>query len=109
MSEWSWIKKIQKGDVLRSRSGMFRIVRRVSHCGASIPKTWVHMSIQRCSWTGRPYTIYNGNDLRQMGFAPVKANPFALRTEFDRELERNFDKDYARDCTLDCCDVRGIA
>lgn len=108
--EWAWIKKIRKGDVLQSGSGIFRIVRGVKHNGPSLGKTSVDFTIQHCSWTGRCYTVLTGCDLKSNGYRPVKAKPFALRTEFDRAVEAEiinrppFDK-----CKLTCCDVVGIA
>lgn len=105
-----WIPRIKKGDVLRSRTGMLRIVRKVSH--SHIPhygiRTSVTFTIQRCSWTTRPYTIYNGNDLRQMGYTPLRGR-FHLKTKFDKTLERDFSAKDAKECVFDCCDVRGIA
>ena len=68
---WGWIKKLQKGDVIRSRSGALRVVRAVDHFGPGICRTVVHLAIKRCSWTHRAYTVYNGNDLRQMGYRMV--------------------------------------
>ncbi len=106
----AWISRIKKGDVLRSGSGMLRIVRRVSHSHNKYygTRTSVTFTIQSCSWTGRPYTVYNGNDLVQMGYAPV-AGRFALRTKFDKTLERDFSAKDSRECEFSCCDVRGVA
>lgn len=102
-----WIKTINRGDVLESKSGKLRIVRRVSHGGPSLPKTHVWLTIQKCSWTHRPYTMYNGNDLRQMGFNPTGVR-VKLRGRFDREMDRQFDAQDSRDCTISCCEVTGI-
>lgn len=106
----AWISRIKKGDVLRTGSGKLRIVRRVSH--SNIPfygiRTNVTFAIQACSWTHRPYTIYTGNDLVQMGYEPVAAR-FPLRTKFDRTLERDFEAPTSEYCVFDCCAVRGIA
>ncbi len=105
-----WISKIRKGDVLRSRTGMLRIVRHVSHQMVKHHglRTSVTFTIQRCSWTSRPHTVYTGNDLRQMGYQPVRGR-FALRTKFDRTLEKDFDAPNAAACTFKCCDMKGIA
>ena len=106
----AWISRIKKGDVLRSKGGMLRIVRRVSH--SDIPsygiRTSVYFAIQHCSWTGRPYTIYTGNDLVQMGYEPIRGR-FPPRTQFDRTLERDFEAKKSDDCVLDCCSVKGVA
>jgi len=109
-SKHAWISCLKKGDVLRSKSGLLRIIRRVSH--SKIPfygiRTTVTFTIQSCSWTGRPYTIYTGNDLVQMGYEQVDAR-FPLRTKFDRALEKDFSADKSADCEFSCCDVRGVA
>jgi hypothetical protein len=107
MIEYNWIKHIRKGDVLRSPSGKLRIVRQVNHNGPSISKTYVTFLIQHCSWTGRCYTVYTGNDLRQMEYMPVRAR-MKLNTKFDKLIEREFWRIYARDAVIDCCDVRGL-
>lgn len=106
----TWISRIKKGDVLRSKSGMLRIVRRVSHSHIRFYgiRTTVTFTIQACSWTGRPYTVLTGNDLVQMGYEPV-AERFPLRTKFDRTLELDFSAHRSADCVFSCCDVRGVA
>lgn len=108
MRQWSWIKRIRKGDVLRSGSGALRIVRHVSHHGPSIPKTSVYFAIQRCSWTTRCYTVYTGNDLRQMKYSPTNGR-MPLKTNMDKMIEKQFSRDFAKDCELHCCDVIGVA
>lgn len=108
MNKHPWIKRIRKGDVLRAKSGRLRVVRAVQHSGPSIPKTCVTFTIQHCSWTGRCYTVYNGNDLRQMGFRPTMAH-VKLGNEVDRAIEAEFNRTYARDALVKCCDVEEIA
>lgn len=104
----AWIKQIKAGDVLKSRSGALRVVRRVSHRGQSLPKTSVYFTIKRCSWTHRCYTVYNGNDLRIMGFQPVKARA-TLRKKIDRAIAIEFDRRDAKGAIMRCCDVVGIS
>ena len=106
-----WISRLKKGDVLRSRSGMLRVVRHVSH--NKIPgygiRTTLIFSIQRNSWTTRPYTVYTGNDLVQMGYVKTRARR-ALRSKFDRTLESDFDRrGSAAECSLHSWDVLGVA
>lgn len=64
-----WIPKIKKGDVLRSGTGILRVVRDVhhAHVGDHV-RVSVTFTIRRCSWTQRCYTVYTGNDLVQMGY-----------------------------------------
>jgi hypothetical protein len=100
---FGWIKQLVKGDVIVSRNGNLRVIRRVTHHGPSIPKTYITLAIKHCSWTGRAYTVYNGNDLRQMGYRPIKAN-FALRSRVDRLMEEEFDRPGKERPVLTCCD-----
>lgn len=117
----AWIKRIRKGDVLKARNGVLRVVRDVSHSGPSNGKTSVTFAIRHCSWTHRPYTVLTGNDLVQFGYRPTKAH-VALRKKIDREIERDFNGRLVSangrriscpvlgtDRRIDCCDVRGMA
>lgn len=103
----AWIARIKKGDVLRSRKGVLRVVREVSH--HHIPfhgiRTCVTFTIRHCSWTGRCYTVLGGNDLVQMGYRPTRAK-VSLRRRIDRAIEAEFGKHRPE---LTCCDVDGIS
>lgn len=101
-----WIKRIRKGDVLMSRSGLLRVVRQVSHHGASRSATNIHFAIKHCSWTGRCYTVYNGNDLVQMGYQPTRARRRRLNGKMDRAIESDFGAAMPQ---LTCCDVEAVA
>lgn len=106
-----WISQIKVGDVLRSRSGLLRVVRNVNHLpvrGYKKPRTSVSFSIQRCSWTHRCYTVYFGNDLIQFGFRPVNAR-VQLRKKIDKLIKREIQSDCNWKPKIDCCDVRGIS
>ena len=111
-----WIAKIKRGDILRSRSGMLRVVREVTHSDQGIYgiRTSVTFTIKTCSWTGRCYTVYTGNDLVQMGFRPTRAR-VSLRKKIDREIacqirDRPFpDMRLPKRYSIACCDVRDIA
>ena len=114
-----WIHRIKKGDVLRSGSGRLRVVRDVSHnLVENHLRTNVTFAIQHCSWTGRPYTTYTGQDLVQMKYSPTRAK-VTLRKEIDKAIERVM---YARDglsalpnygakklYEVTCCDVEGLS
>lgn len=103
MPEHSWIRNLKPGDVVESKGGNLRIVRRVSHCRDG--RTSVYFVIARCSWTHRPYTVMGESDLITLGYRPINVN-VPLDTDFDDKLQREFD----RTCPpcIDCCDVRGI-
>jgi hypothetical protein len=101
---FSWIWKVRAGDVLRSRSGTLRVVRRVSQ-GRS--RVHVFFAIRHCSWTHRCYTLLERNDLIQNGYRPTGAH-VNLRKRIDRQIARELDGDRLKP-KLDCCKVRGIA
>lgn len=113
----SWIGRIQKGDVLRSRSGMLRVVREVSHhevrySGPPHIRTSVVFAIKHCSWTRRPYTVYTGNDLVQMGYRPTSAR-VSLRKKIDRAIARVYGAtpnwSARKPYEITCCDVEDVA
>jgi hypothetical protein len=109
----AWVSRIRKGDVLRSGSGVLRVVREVSHSeirysGPPHIRTSVYFAIKRCSWTRRCYTVYTGNDLIQMGYRPVRAR-VTLRKSIDRAIERDIQRPGYHKPKLTCCDVEGVA
>lgn len=117
MPDNSWIARIKVGDVLKSGTGVLRVVRAVSHhkikySGPEHIRTNVTFAILTCSWTGRPYTVYTGNDLVQMGYRPTRAK-VKLNKKIDRAIMRVFNAppDYSKKkhYEVTCCDVRGIA
>lgn len=110
VSDFGWINRIKRGDVLRSPSGKLRIVREVHHHDSgSINKTYVTFAIQRCSWTGRCFTVYTGNDLRGGGWRPVGAS-VKLNTKFDRLIQWEIvERPLPAEIKIHCCDVVGIA
>jgi hypothetical protein len=106
-----WTKYIKVGDVLRSGSGVLRVVRAVHSCrvddgyGRSHTRETFTFSIRKCSWTHRCYTSYNGNDLVQMGYRPTGTH-VKLNKKIDRVIQAEFGK---RERGLSCCDVVGVA
>lgn len=115
MSQPAWIHRIKRGDILRSGSGLLRVVRSVSHslipvgCGGTRKphfRTTVIFTIQHCSWTGRCYTVYTGNDLVQIGYRPTRGR-IRLNRKIDRRIEQEF-REHPRVPGLSCCDVEGI-
>jgi len=127
-----WIARIKVGDVLKSGSGVLRVVRDVSHYSVykgspqEHTRTNVTFAIRHCSWTGRPYTVYTGNDLVQMGYRKTRAK-VKLNKKIDRLIKQTFSgrkemcmgkvmhcpvlPDYTLKghYAVKCCDVRGIA
>ena len=112
-----WIARIRKGDVLRSGSGVLRVVRNVSHSevrwsGPPHIRTSVVFAIKHCSWTKRPYTVYTGNNLVQMGYQPTRAR-VTLQKRIDRAIMRVYGAapnwSHKKPYEVTCCDVEGIA
>lgn len=98
-----WYRKIRIGDVLRSGGGSLRVVRDVKHFADG--KTFVHLVIKHCSWTGRCYTVLQGTDLNYMGYRRT-GKRVRLRSKLDAKI--------AEACrsvpiTLTCCDVEGLS
>ena len=94
------------GDVVRSPSGLLRIVRAVSP--SKQPHRYrVDFTIQHCSWTGRAVTTYSWAELKRQGYT-------LTRTKVP--LKGKFDRLFAEDCgfpdknamNFTCCDVKGI-
>lgn len=103
----SWIAKIQKGDILRGPSGL-RVVREVSHSvNRWGTRTSVYFAIQRCSWTGRCYTVMNQTDLRTLGYMPTGKH-WPLNHAFDQLIEEEFKRNSRSGRVLGCCDVAGV-
>jgi hypothetical protein len=92
MTDRTWPARLQKGDVVRARSGRLRIVRYVSHrrTGPETVSTCVSFIIGHRSWTGRPVTTLTGNDLIQFGYRPTGARA-KLNTAFDWAIERELE------------------
>lgn len=92
------------GDVLRTPTDSFRIVRDVRF-NANGFLTMVDFTIKHCSWTGRCYTCCNRSDLRSRGFRPTGKRK-RLTSRLDKRIARHM-LDH-RLVELDCCDVKGI-
>lgn len=102
---WPYVVKV--GDILRDAKGNERVVRRVSYGSNGLP-TYVTFSINRCSWTRRPYTVLLYTDLRRRGFVPT-GRSVKRWTVFDQKLDRNIVHSGQRDVReLFCCDVVGV-
>lgn len=91
------VASLRVGDVLRSPSGKLRTIREVGSAS-------VALSILRCSWTRRPYTVYVASDLIDWSRTGQRRR---LRSPLDRALALEL-ADRARR-KLTCCDVEGIS
>jgi hypothetical protein len=100
-----WIRNIKKGDVLRSGSGLYRIVRSVRHYKDT--GTAVIFAIKRCSWTHHCVTSLHRGDLVHQGYRPTGRKKLLNKT-IDRMIEHDARLPKSEDCYLDCCDVKYI-
>jgi hypothetical protein len=119
-----WMLRLRVGDSLLSGGGTPRIVRKISRY-ATGELSCVTFAIRHCSWTTRPYTTVNYNDLLQFGYTPIKAPRYRFKTKMDQKLQKEIlswrtvakgskllAKDRAkgwRNLKLTCCDVHGVA
>jgi hypothetical protein len=101
----SWIKNIQAGDVLKSGSGLLRVVRKVTH---SKTRCSVTFTIKHCSWTGRCYTTMSSSDLITFGYVSTGKKYPLTATMVDREIAYCIANHDIKDQTLKCCDVEGV-
>lgn len=127
-----WMLTLRVGDVLRNRKGNTRVVRDISRYVTGELYS-VTFSIQRCSWTTRPYTTYNYTDLKNYGYEPVAGIRHEFKTKLDKTLQKDIQrrhftlakrsKDKLKELNkklkkekrepwvclaLDCCDVHGL-
>jgi hypothetical protein len=101
-----WMRTVQAGDVLVSPSGSMRVVREVSFYGNGDLHS-VTLAIRRCSWTGRPYTIYDYTMLRTLGWRPA-----GVRIDLDTELDCWLQADIGAlgsPSTVTCCEAKDMA
>lgn len=100
-----WADDLSVGDLL-SNGRTTRTVRYVSRRGTRL--SYVGLSIIRCSWTKRCYTIYHVRDVVYMGYSKIPG-----RARLDRPIDRKISRaitcrDGAEGRSLTCCDVEGV-
>lgn len=100
-----WMRDVKVGDVLVNANGTYRVVREVTRYADGDLKC-ITFVIQRCSWTGRAFTVLGFTDLRMQGYRPAHARS-KLNGPLDAQIARVI-ADY-RDMSLTCCMVKGIA
>lgn len=102
----TWIKKIQKGDILKAPNGVLRVVRRVDRLRDTVGGTTVFFTIRRCSWTKACYTAMNGNVIAKYGYRPT-GKRLPLRKMIDKAIESEIGR-AGSEREMTCCDVEGI-
>ncbi len=108
-SRWQlpWMQAIVVGSMLRSRSGVLRVVRSVARYQNGDLRS-VTCTIRHCSWTRRCYTVLNYTDLRILGYRLVRATPRRLRSRLDRQIRTEIHQAAWAKVKIRCCDVEGI-
>ena len=102
-----WMAKVKVGDVLRSRSGLLRVVRKVSRDNDGTLR-FVWFTIRRCSWTKRCYTLYDATTLRHQGYTLVDIPPHIWQSGMDERILQAIEQPAYKPKLLSCCDVRGL-
>lgn len=97
--------KVAVGDVLRSRGGTYRVVRKVSRVRGRLH--YITFAIKRCSWTGRCTTTVNSHDLRYADYEPVTGVRWKFATLLDEKIQADIANPNLR--KTPCCAVIGVA
>lgn len=102
-----WMRTVQAGDVLESPSGTHRVVRRVSREEDGRFRS-LTLAIKRCSWTKRPYTVYNFTDLRRGGWRPTGAR-VTLNSDMDAWMQADIElAAKVTFCRVTCCEAKDM-
>ena len=105
-----WMDNLKVGDVLLwGRKETPRVIRDMSmHHIWSDRLGYVTFAIRRCSWTHRPYTLYNRSEVRAMGKRTRKKSK--ISSQLDKKLDYAIhDRDWhLSNNRLVCCDVIGV-
>lgn len=97
------IDSLEVGDLIRLNSKT-RVVRAVGYKRGRV--SHIVMSIMRCSWTRRPYTVRCRSDLYKVDLQLVKKGYGISRTELEDLLQQEINDRNLR--MLTCCDVVGV-
>lgn len=101
-----WRDALRVGDVIAEGSGLPRVVRAATYNRDGFLRS-VSLTIRRCSWTGRCYTVLNRNDLKWRRFVLV-GGPVALDSTMDRMIVDEMRHPTRELILLRCCDVKEV-
>lgn len=103
---YEFLKSLRQWDVIRF-NGKLRVVREVKWVGM---RGFFTFSILRCSWTKRPYTVYNSTDLGNPKFnLELVFRNYRPKLILETVLQKTIQRDQpSRMLELNCCDVVGI-
>ncbi|AAX84887.1 hypothetical protein [Xanthomonas phage Xp15] len=101
----SLLKSLEPGDLILV-NGSLRIVRDATH-KSSGNFGWITLSIMRCSWTRKPYTVKTWSDLYRVNLQVV-AKGFGLGgSKLDELIQQDIMNKQSGKTVLECCDVIG--
>lgn len=99
------IDTVEIGDLVRVNTTL-RVVRDVTKIGDRV--RFVTLSILRCSWTRKAYTVYNCYDLSRFPFEIVHRNYGLGSSVIERFLQAEIEAKSSKNRVLECCDVIGL-
>ena len=109
----SWVNKLKPGDVIlfgnrKTPRVVLEVVRHKprKHAGKLWNRVYITLTIQHCSWTTRPDTVYNGYELAKKA-KPSKMKE-SLRSPIRRKLLRSISARNAKECEVRCWEVVGL-
>ena len=102
----SEVNRLQVGDViLWGKRKTPRVVRFVTRRGVDNHVSSITLAIKRCSWTGRPDTVYSFTDVM------ANAERAGYRVKLNKQIDKEFFKNMLSDtdkCTISCCAAKYI-
>ena len=108
-----WTEKLKPGDViLFGNREVPRTVLEVSEpvityrSGIKYKRFAIYLTIKRCSWTTRPYTLYWNHEMRRLA-KPTKAKR-DISIPFFKQMLISIDADKPKDSPLLCWDVADL-
>ena len=108
----TWVDDLKPGDViLFGKRETPRVVLAVStpkFTGGGHRRFCVDLTIQRCSWTTRPYTVYSNSDLYHFAKPDPLKRRENMRTPVRKALLASLDAIDARACPVRCWEVVGL-
>jgi len=90
---------VQEGDVLKTPSGDYRVVRGISRFDDGDLRS-ADFAIRRCSWTGRGLTTYNFTDLMKWEYVAARAPG---KSSLDKKLHWDAHQKVAMPPKVTCC------
>jgi hypothetical protein len=103
------VESLREGDIIRW-NGRLRVIRDVTKGeGKGWRRISFTFSIQRCSWTGKPYTVYSRTDMQNLKKSlELVARNYKGKLPLEKLLTDDIKQRRGMRCKLECCDVVGV-